>query len=51
MRASFRSNIVRIGCATHFINKIIEHALCKPNIDCDAIQQLFNDIHDIVVYL
>jgi len=51
MRASFRSNTIRIGCASHFINKIIEHALCKPDIDCDAIQRLFNDIHDIVVYL
>ncbi|CAF3375517.1 unnamed protein product [Rotaria sp. Silwood2] len=51
MRSSFRNNVVRIGCATHFINKIIEHALCKSDIDCDAIQQLFNDIHDIVVYL
>ena len=51
MRSSFRSSVIRIGCATHFINKIVEHALCKPDIDCDAIQQLFNDIHDIVVYV
>jgi hypothetical protein len=51
MRCSFRSNIIRVGCSTHFINKIIEHSLCKKDIDCDVIQRLFNDIHDIVVYL
>ncbi|CAF1377482.1 unnamed protein product [Adineta steineri] len=51
MRATFRSDIIRIGCATHFINKIIEHSLCKRDIDCDAIQQLFDCIHDLVVYL
>ncbi|CAF1474954.1 unnamed protein product [Adineta ricciae] len=42
---------IRIGCSAHFINKIIEHSLCKKDIDCDVIQQLFNNIHDIVVYL
>ncbi|CAF1353535.1 unnamed protein product [Adineta steineri] len=51
MRASFRSNINRIGCSTHFINKIIEHSLCVRDIDCDDIQRLFNNIHDLVVYL
>jgi hypothetical protein len=51
MRASFRINIIRIGCASHFVNKIIEHSLCTPNINCDAIQKLFNDIHELVVYL
>jgi hypothetical protein len=51
MRASFRSDIIRIGCSAHFINKIIEHSLCIPNPDCEDIQRLFNNIYDIVVHL
>jgi hypothetical protein len=51
MRASFRDDVIRIGCAAHFINKIVEHSLCNPNIDCDDIQRLFDDIHDLVVFL
>jgi hypothetical protein len=51
MRASFRNDIIRIGGSAHFINKIIEHSLCIPNPNCEDIQRLFNNMHDIVVHL
>ena len=40
-----------IGCSAHFFNNMIERSLCIPNLVGEDIQRLFNNIHDIVVYL
>ncbi|CAF1143552.1 unnamed protein product [Rotaria sordida] len=34
-----------------FLNKIVEHVLCKSGIDCDDIQRMFNDVHNLFIHI
>ncbi|CAF1124545.1 unnamed protein product [Didymodactylos carnosus] len=46
MKATFREK--RIGCGTHYSNKILEHALMKDDINCSDVQKLFLSVKAIV---
>ncbi|CAF4463352.1 unnamed protein product, partial [Didymodactylos carnosus] len=43
---------IYIGCDNEakMVNKKIEHALTKPDIKCDEIQQLFKDVRSTVTH-
>ena len=61
MIATFRDYCIRIGCADHYLNKQLQHAfeseqihLSKNKIekvDCDIVQNLFNQIKKIVCHV
>lgn len=56
MVATFKSNCQRVGCSVHYINKQLEHAFNKKEIDklpvaCDAIQELFDRVKKIVAHV
>ena len=53
MQAPSRLSCQRIGCSVHYINKQLEHAFLKKEIDkspvlCDVIQNLFSRVKIIV---
>jgi hypothetical protein len=56
MLSTFRLNCKRIGCSCHYINKQLEHAFTKKEIDklpvqCDLAQLLFERVKKIVCHV
>ena len=56
MVTTFKSGSRRIGCSVHYINKQLEHAFNKKEIDklpvtCDVAQEIFDRIKKIVAYV
>lgn len=56
MVATFKTGSKRIGCSVHYINKQLEHAFNKKEIDklpvaCDVAQEIFDRIKKIVAYV
>lgn len=61
MIATFRDYCIRVGCADHYLNKQLQHAFESEQIhvnknivdkvDCDIIQNLFNQIKKVVGHI
>ncbi len=56
MVATFKSKCQRIGCSVHYINKQLEHAFTKKEIDklpvaCGFVQELFDRVKGLVAHL
>lgn len=56
MVATFKTGSKRIGCSVHYINKQLEHAFNKKEIDkspvaCDIVQEHFDRIKKIVAHV
>ena len=51
MKSCFQSGTKRIGCADHYLNKLIEHAFTGKHDQTAEISLLFSTIKTIVVHL
>ncbi|CAF1018142.1 unnamed protein product, partial [Didymodactylos carnosus] len=51
MTCAFKSNVQRIGCSAHYLNKILEHGFKKKDINCDELQSLFKSVHELVTHV
>ncbi|CAF0968562.1 unnamed protein product [Adineta ricciae] len=54
--ATFKLKCQRVGCSVHYINKQLEHALTKKEIDkmpvsCGIVQELFDRTETLVAHL
>ncbi|CAF4557215.1 unnamed protein product, partial [Rotaria magnacalcarata] len=56
MVATFKLNCQRTGCSAHYLNKQLEHAFNKEEVNklpvsCNVIQDLFDHVKKLVAHM
>ncbi|CAF4772508.1 unnamed protein product, partial [Rotaria sp. Silwood2] len=51
MVCAFKEGTTRIGCNSHYINKVIQHAFELQDALCAGVQVLFTIVPDIITYI
>ncbi|CAF2440986.1 unnamed protein product [Rotaria sp. Silwood2] len=51
MVCAFKEGTTRIGCSSHYINKVIQHAFELQDALCAGVQVLFTIVRDIITYI
>ncbi|CAF1554045.1 unnamed protein product [Rotaria sp. Silwood1] len=51
MLSAFKEGVMRVGCSTYYINKVIQHAFELEESLCIDVQLLFSIVRDIISHI